>query len=116
MNLDLNRNLIESLECAYLLFVDKFDSSLTALELSTDNVASIADLDLQLSIITSCLKDGLIFHQIPVILVWIVCTTVLFQETWVKLESADFIKHWAYILVDKFVDVELVIEVAVPKH
>ena len=69
MNFDRNRDLIKCLEYANLLFVDRFDSSLAALELSTNNIASIADLNLQLSIIANCLEDGLIFHQIPIILV-----------------------------------------------
>ena len=69
MDLNRNRDLIECLEGADLLFVDRFNGPLTALELPADNVASIADLDLQLSIIANCLEDGLIFHQIPIILV-----------------------------------------------
>lgn len=89
---------------------------MAALELPADNVASIADLDLELSIVASRLEDGLIFHQVPLVLVRIVCTTILFQEAWVKLEATHFVKHWAYVLVGKLVDVELVIEVPVPEH
>ena len=69
MNLDSNRDLVESLECADLLLVDGLDGALTALELPNYHIASISDLDLELSIVASCLEDGLIFHQVPLILV-----------------------------------------------
>ena len=89
---------------------------MTALELPNYHIASISDLDLELSIVASCLEDGLIFHQVPLILVRIVCTTILFQKAWIKLEATDFVQHWAYVLVGKLVDVELVIEVPISEH
>ena len=69
MNLDLDGDLVERLESRDLLLVDGFDRPTAALELTTDDFATVSDLDLELGIVPCCLEDGLIFHQVPLVLV-----------------------------------------------
>lgn len=69
MDLELDRDPVERLESRDLLLVDQLDCTTAALELATDNFASVSDLDLELGIVPCCLEDGLIFHQVPLVLV-----------------------------------------------
>ena len=80
IHLDLDWNLVQCLDYCHLLLVYRLNDTSAILELATDHFASISNLDLKLNIVSDCLKDCIILHHVPLILIRIICSSILLQQ------------------------------------
>ena len=80
IHFDLDWNFVQCLNYSHLLLVYRFNDTCAILELATDHFASISNLDLKLNIVSDCLKDCIILHHVPLILIRIICSSILLQQ------------------------------------
>ena len=82
---DLDRDFVNSHHRSDLSFTNWDDCAFAALELTSDGLTSVTDLDLKLSVIAHSFHDCLIFQDVPLVYIWAVSSTLV-SNTHVKLE------------------------------
>ena len=67
MNLDSDRNLVDSHHSCDLCVADGEDSAFATLELTLDRFASVTNLNLELGVIAYSLHDSLVLEDVPLV-------------------------------------------------
>lgn len=112
---DLDRFALLSLEMD-MAILDVFDYTRAVFELALDYLDPVSDLNRELRIISDGFQEGVVVEKIPLILILVLKLVQVRLRRWVYLEHLDLLQTGAYILCQKFVGCELLVEEAIPEH
>ena len=85
------------------------DEAFAVFELTLHDLDTVADLDLQLRIVSDGLVQGVVVEEVPLVLVIVLVFVEVGLCSWVYLEHFHFLKTWTNIFCDEFVCSELLV-------
>lgn len=101
---------------SYEAILYESDEAFAVFELTLSDLDAVADLDLQLRVVSYGLVQSSVVEEVPLVLVVVLVFVEMRLCGRVYLEHFDFLKTWANILCDELVGFELLVQKSISEH
>jgi len=85
-------------------------------ELTLGDLDAVADLDLQLRVVSYGLVQGFVVEKVPLVLIVVLVFVEVGLRGWVYLEHFHFLKTWTNIFRDELICFELLVQKSISEH